>query len=411
MCETDKNPGTSWRTVSLVTSLRHLLARNQEADNTSQESRADALRAIASELTRRGIDADSLIRYGLCIEVFSPLLGAAILKNIIPKKDLGRILGLSPEDLEAWRDVLDIQASVAPAPGDDDFAGFVQVTIESFGPRVITWILYAPVDDLITLRPPQPAELEEALNFADPSAELIKEYRWVVDRFSETFVRDWSEHSLRQEYLWIQGRALPPCPPALMGDRLVTRSELEAEIARRAVLPPTEPSPLESVDSGGRLVIEMENHARLLLSEGRYREAAALFEFAEKRRPEDPSIHNDMGFCLIPVNSREALKHLNSAAALGYHPAAINTYNIMCCQFDGRDFHSLVGTAGKYWDTQLENRATPGTLWRWSSRDSWQLVNTKDARKAIATLAHQVCTTEGWKELEQLWFDRLEELA
>ena len=48
-----------------------------------------------------------------------------------------------------------------------------------------------------------------------------------------------------------------------------------------------------------------------LLKQGRYREAAAVFEFGVQQRPEDAEVRNNLGFCLIPVEPREALGHLD----------------------------------------------------------------------------------------------------
>src|SRR5271170_5821649 len=65
-------------TVSLIVALRGILQRGPLFAQVSPEARCEAFQAAAEELTRRGIDASSLVRYGMFREEASPLLAGLI---------------------------------------------------------------------------------------------------------------------------------------------------------------------------------------------------------------------------------------------------------------------------------------------------------------------------------------------
>lgn len=58
-----------------------------------------------------------------------------------------------------------------------------------------------------------------------------------------------------------------------------------------------------------------------LLRDMKFDEAAALFQFAVDESPFDPSALNNLGFCLMPIDPREARIALHRAAELATNPA------------------------------------------------------------------------------------------
>jgi tetratricopeptide (TPR) repeat protein len=224
---------------------------------------------------------------------------------------------------------------------------------------------------------------------------LREQYRWAVDHFAKTFYRDWNTESLHYELRWLDGDILAPCPDELMHDRKIPRNQITEEIARRVVYK------RGNVDPGESLADEMTRHAEKLLRQGRYREAAAVFEFGIQQRPENASVRNNLGFCLIPVEPREALSHLRSAANMGYEPSATNAYNQMCCYVAvGRSRAALNIADSEY--KKPEGKQTGAFLWR-SHEGQWDLFETESSFKEIAVFAAEIARTEGWKDQEDFW--------
>jgi hypothetical protein len=393
--------------------MRGIVARGPDFSDPDPSVRINAFRGLADELTRRGLDADSLVRYGMCPEVIAPVVGALALSSLVSIDEAAETVGISTEKLSDWAKILP-QPEITPVADGDSTEGFesgVTKAIVTISPVIVAWVCNATLDNIASLHAPDAEEVKEALDSPAPGSDLFEKYRWLVDRFSETFLRDWSTPSLHLEYRWIMGTELPPCEASLMDDRSVTLGELQAEISRRVVFPPQLPSLVQQVDAGGRLVIEMEGHARTLLGQGRYREAAALFEFAGKRRPGDPTVHNDLGFCLIPVNPEDALKHLQKAAELEYREPAINVYNQICCCVALHDWRMALQLASSYWDADRRNGVVRATVWRREADGAWSLFSTSDVRRLLAEFAYKVARSEGRKDEADLWRDRMNEIS
>ncbi|MBK0296893.1 hypothetical protein IAE22_33970, partial [Bacillus sp. S34] len=61
-----------------------------------------------------------------------------------------------------------------------------------------------------------------------------------------------------------------------------------------------------------QLLFQLQEQAIDFLTEQRYTEAAALFEFYLKQTPGDVLARNNLGFCLMPLRPEMALHHLES---------------------------------------------------------------------------------------------------
>jgi hypothetical protein len=181
-----------------------------------------------------------------------------------------------------------------------------------------------------------------------------------------------------------------------MRDRAVPREKIVEEIAQRAVYS------TNGVNEGTSLVTEMSGHARKLLKQERYREAAAVLEFGAQHRPKDPEVQNNFGFCLIPVDSRKALEHLKAAANMGYQPSATNSYNQMCCYVSIGRPRAALNIA----DSETR-KSSPGhrsaTLWRIVGEGKWELFDSDDSLESVAIFAVEIARNEGWNEEKEAW--------
>jgi hypothetical protein len=77
MLEAQDLPYSQRRPVSLITALREALLQG-ESVGPNKPSQAGTLRAVVDELTRKGFDGDSLVRYGLSPELATSVLGQVL---------------------------------------------------------------------------------------------------------------------------------------------------------------------------------------------------------------------------------------------------------------------------------------------------------------------------------------------
>ncbi|WP_444960890.1 tetratricopeptide repeat protein [Nocardiopsis sp. M1B1] len=358
----------------------------------------------ANELTRRGLDSASLIRYGMWRQISASVVGEIIAGRVFP------ILN-SPEnkqskiDNESWATALKIpntpsnwQGGATPFAEVEDY--IAKIVDKSF-PAVTRWIKSAPIHDIIELNPPSQIHPKTGWNEDIPDEEICNQYSWAVDRFSETFPRDWKESSLHLEYLWQAGEISPPCPESLMGERTVSQEILNAEIARRTVR--SAPQKDNSRTASVFRVSDMTRYARTLLKNNRNIEAASIFEFASKQNPSDPEAHNNLGFCLIPTDPQKALQHLEIASDLNYEVPATNTYNKACCYIALGRPRSALNCIEQFWPHIIESDPREASLWRVNSENEWELFESNDSTTSLIDLAIDVSSSEGWLEDVHHW--------
>lgn len=396
MLSDEGRPHSQRRTVSLVTALRGAIT--QDGGPSEDSSRIAWMRAIVDELTDRGLHGQSLIRLGMIPEIAGTILLDVALRrfgndasspdedpiDIPPQPRLGESTG------EAWD-------TLVPTPDRTDTDSGSGVTMEMFttvlveGARTIyPWIASAPLDTVLRLAPPTPAQLAAmAAETPVPEWDVLEDYRWVVDRFAITDLQDWAESSLHHEHRWLTGQQPAPCNAELMRDRQIPVAQLNAEIARRAVN--AVPQERRLREMAPTLAAKMQQRATVLLLEGRSREAAALFEFAVSQDPYDATALNNLGFCMVPTNPRQALAHLQKAYDLGYRPTAINIHNRALCHIlihEHRTALSLITESGGIPD---QGHAV---LWSWQDPDLTLNAGASCTRE-LALLAHQAATAVG----------------
>jgi hypothetical protein len=369
--------------------------------DANPDARVHAFEAASRELTRRGLDAESLVRYGMPNEIAAVIMGLLFMEELgLEDPDLARQRGV---DLEAWR------AALGPVPGlnrdnkEISAQRLHEIAVgyaRNYVPAIFSWIATAPLTSLVMLSPPEASQLVQPVLCVGGDKKLRERYAWLVDRFSTTSLRNWLTTSLQYEYRWQEGAEPPPCPEELMMERELERDELNAELARRSALSiGGDPDP-ESV-----LASELDSHARTLVKQGRHHEAAALFEFAVLRRPYDPEVRNNLGFCLIPENPGEAIKDLEAAAHMGYGPAAVNVYNRACCYLALGQPRVAMAVSEEYWAIKASN-PDGAMLWHWASDSDWTLASVDDANVALADLMMRVACSMGWQEDQRRWEER-----
>lgn len=405
LCEQDEAPH-EWRTVSLVTAVRALVAF--EGQTPDEAGRLGLLRSCLDTLTARGVDGDSLLRFGFLPELISPLIFRRVISPALSDKervDLDLTLAQRGVDVAGWESLL------GPAhPGvEGETGGVCNCCAKAVGDSyiltgamhqmapVFAWVFEASVDELLSLRPPSKDALELGMARRPPERSLFTTYRWLVDRFSTTNLRDWEDQSLHFEHQY-QGAAVPPpVPEPLMSDRAVAADELNAEIARRVVAPKQE----AREQYGSVLARQMQGKAEEFLGEGRRPEAAALFDFALSQQPDDPDALNNLAFCLLPDDPETALRHLRRSRSLGYVPLSINVYNeALALVAQGHARHALQ-VVEDHWGAICASPPTGGTLWQIDHTGAFALVHTADLRTALLTLCLDLARAQGGPAAER----------
>ena len=400
-------PASSWRTVSLVTALREFLIRDPDSVIPNAEQHCELLNLCSSELTARGLDANSLIRYGLFPEVIAGVIGPYIVRKVSAQDD--RSEGpptLSQTRAQEWDSLLDERLPEVDAQETFSRERLATDLTAALGGAVALigrWVQYAPLADVIALRPPSTEWLDQRpqLEF---DATMWAEYRWAVERFSVTSLQDWSLTSLHREYQWVRGETLAPCAEDLMLDRHVDTSALEGEIARRAVAPARDEQMPEVRAS---LAARMQSRQPDLLRARRFQSEAALFEFAVAENPNDAAARNNLGFCLLPHDADEAWPHLRESARLGYEPFVVNLYNRVLCLALLGDAEDALRLAEEEWGG-LRPDSSHATLWRFKDvlSDELTLVERVDPVRELAQLGAELATRRSDSERAAQWLAR-----
>lgn len=406
MCEDPNGSREKWRTTSLVLEITDVLQTRFRRDK-SHEAAARRFKLAADELTRRGVDADALARYGMLEELLGPLLIALLVTHVLAHTELEEELVAAKVDVEGWRALLRIEVTEAAVEREHMTALLEQAISRVLVPMLV-WGGRAPLSALLTLSVPSEEEFWAPITVEGADVELREKYRWLVERYTESYVNEWDKASLYLEYRYQRNLEPTWFPAAVLDDRRPPLSELEAEIAARAAglsQPATNEAPMVNFPVHG-----MTDHARSLLEAGRIRDAAALFEFAVHQWPTEPAAHNNLAFCLIPENPAQALVHLQQAQRLKYQPLSLLAYNRACCYVTLRQPRAALDTLTEYMASQPKTRwLGMATLWR-RAESGWRLVTDVELLPELVLLAASIASSEGWLSEERSWRDMLLEL-
>ncbi|MFC9250049.1 hypothetical protein [Amycolatopsis thailandensis] len=411
MLNDHERPFTSWRTVSLVTALRSALMRDTGSGSPEAHDQATYLRQITDELTARGLDGDSLVRFGLGPELASAVLGQAMpywlpALRVVPGPAAEHDPDPEPEPPwphpQTWESVLGplLEAEKGLTRDLDASRTNIEQVVGAVMSMAYPWALSAPLDDLLALKPPSVEQLRSARQEPRPDTSVLEEYRWIINRFAETHLSDWSTPSLHREHKWRAGHYPAPCPESLMPDRDIVDHDLNAEIARRAV--DAGPSTTHAGRPAGlnrTMLSKLSMRALDLLRIGRTRDAAALFEFALNESPHDAELLNNLGFCLIPDDPRAALSRLEEAIQRGYEHIAINLYNRALCRLLLGDLRGCIYMITEAWplgEGELASLWSPGP-------HGLKLAQPVDTQHELARLAHRAASTLGDLDAAEYW--------
>jgi len=298
---------SKWRMPSLMEGLKRELAWQSHQDRAGRRSRISDL---TGELRRRGIDVESLVRYG-----FATTIAVAIMIS----HTVARLMSDEPEsEFLASHGITPWLSLIGPPQTDQD--GDAEVDLEQIN-WIRHWVHSADLEDVFEWIPPSSLSPESPVTGVDSS--VLDKAKWLADRFTMTYLQSWHTSSLKLEWLYINGRRTAPCARGDMAARRVGELELARLLADNEM-----DGERRTVDPSGPPLVQL---ALQLIEDGRRDTAAAMFEAASALSPSNPEIFNNWAFCLIPDDPEKALSLLDDAAALGMEQATTVVANRLLC--------------------------------------------------------------------------------
>jgi hypothetical protein len=388
---------------TLVAALRSVVQR-PPLDRRQQEERLTQVQLLLDEIYSRGVDASSLLRHGMGEQLWQPLI---VLLIAAPREIWAETGG--PIDFGAWDRFLRLDSSGRPAVTVADDEGKLSMTISGngdFGLMLVAlrrWAAAAPIEEIVKLLPPADEFHQEVLK-EGPADEVTHSYRWLADRYGESDLEQWAFSSLQHEYRWRRGSWSPPFPATALEPADPDDMSLNEELARRAAGFP----PDSGDDSEGRLMSDMKSQALSFLSEGRFREAAALFEFYIRTDPQNHEAVNNLAFCLLPIAPENALYHLDSLSPVReFSYKAMLIYNqCLALKLLGRGGEAL-SRAEYYWQRERQPSPAAAFLWREEGENGdLELFRVDNVLQALALLASSIATGLGREDRAARWRQR-----
>ena len=380
LSESTKVPDANWHTSSLIQRLHSALLhppRNANGEHLLKRE-IDITNSLAY-LGHRGFDPSRLVRFGL-EHVLPTMVTLWVIDNHVRRATYER--DVTPAG--AWLGVFDRHAGEVTGNNTGQLLAAAQRS--GFLGWVQRWLQQAPLESVVSWNPMEAVSEEPITD--DGRA------RWMVDRFKETYLSNWSDASLHHEYLYLRGMREAPVPVVEMIRRSVTKTEVSQEIARRTVK-----------GEGSRLA-EVTTQSLTLLGEGRRREAAALFDAARILDPQDSLAHNNYGFCLTPDDPAEALRALGRAEELDSGPGAVNLINqaVALGRMDRRV--DALDAANR---AHVEAASRSEVAWLWKDLDSSDpIICEVDVLTYVCEFALDIASQVGDEGQVEQWRSRLQ---
>lgn len=397
---------SSWGAVPLLYAVKQILEtvpQARTADDSEQVSQC--LRT----LLERGFDVNGILCQGFAKTLTTRIVNE-ILISTLPVDDEEEISAdsnsssadrIHPDWIALRDELFDLGGGVYI--GDKKFvsgeggkwAELVVFTFITFGPAVEGWIRRVEPSDVLGWRVP---EVESLRVESEPVIDLrSKEAEWVVDRFTETYLRDWREDSLKLEWQLISGAARPPCPVEEMNYREVQSSEIAPILAEIAA------SPAERQSRNRQLVLP----AVKLLCQDQRESAAMLFQPFLDKDWDDGELYNNYAFCKLPDAPEEALTALEHAVEVGDERSVNLANRILALYWLGRPAAALE-LAGGIIDRWTDFSVEACHLWDYSSdRKATKLQEFDCAKCYIVELGYFIACSTGEDLVAKTWEARV----
>jgi hypothetical protein len=401
-------PLEDWRPSALLRELMDQTAPPIDSEGDDLAGRVNHVSALLDQLSDHGIDGERLLRSILVDTMATVVVAMTAAPLLLGSERTDPDLADVPNQIfDAWSALLLGERKTsgewferAQLEGEAWFKDHMRPILGNTR-RIASWMAGRSLPDLFAWRVPTPEEFSnvEESSFVSPSAEE----QWVFDRFMLTYLETWNFESLLLEWRYVHGTEVAPCRTEAMRARNVGSEQLAQVIATKAASGET------GRGSKNLTVARFVRPAIGHLQEGRYANAAAIFDACRIAAPSDAEAHNNYGFCLLPTNPQEALTALETAAELGLRYEPVNVANRMLALVRlGRPATALE-IASRFAATPAWSRPAFGFLWSWDG-ESPKLTEVKDIRLYVAAFALDVATKANDEAAIHSWKRRTAEL-
>lgn len=202
--------------------------------------------------------------------------------------------------------------------GEPDIAESLGVTMAKamqggFDDTLSNWVIKAPLPALVDWEYLAEDQLSAYPNH-DGDAEAAV---WIIQRFTQTYLSQWSDIALAHEYRYLQTGSAPGIDDDQLGLRVVSELLLLREMGQRTIAGHATSVRLDRVKS----------QAISRLCAGQQDEAAALFDAVRTLEPTNSEAHNNFAFCVLPDDPGLAIEALRRSESLETAPFPINRAN------------------------------------------------------------------------------------
>ncbi len=359
-----------------VTSLMRRL-EEQVSKIPLVNSRFDGVSECLRELDRRGLPAEPIFKQYIAAAVTI----SCLMVRLLPDKP--------PEMTDETYKLLGNILRAAKIPMEGRFKGDMRGLREF----VYGFICSVPFDLLLDSGIPNPA----TINFDDPvppqqSSVPDEKTRWIIDRFTKTYLHDWKWPSLRHEKLFMQNDLKSDVPVGVLHTRQVNLSDLNGELADRSITSSQSSERYEST------MIE-------ILKRGQIDATLDFCRAIKDAHPEDPLARNNYAFCLIPSDPEKALAELTKAHELLQSSNSLIEVNRVFALFRlGRYNDALDLAEGVYLESQVRHSNQPAFLWDMRSPAA-ELIDTETIPYLIE-LAKAAADQVGELERKAYWLSK-----
>jgi hypothetical protein len=269
------------------------------------------------------------------------------------------------------------------------------------------WVKIATQDELIAWRPPRdPNEVLTLASIEAVTKEEKETYRWLVDRFTKTYLNDWSKESLYLEWRYLHAELVAPCSPVEMRQRRIADSDVSKAIASRVAPEHKDRDSDEPLEAPMLSIDQLVSAAAEFLQAGRRSAAAALFEAAKRDNPDNPEVRNNYGFCILPDDPERGLQEIYAADELGFTPRCVNLANRMYGLFRLRRYASALEVAERLFGEDDHE----AWLWDWRKEPENTTIQCVNARSYGVQFALDIAQETGDSAQANLWATRADEL-
>lgn len=361
-------PPPRWRLAAILVELFEVATTPPSTDTYQAGKRQAYIDELIRLAEGRGLDFETHVLHTLRFDV-----GSAIFANL-PRSTSDNAPARCPDHMSSWSSWVGevLEASDPSQPTTAHGARH-----DPLLPATMHWAHTADAHALLAWTPPTlpPASAVSDASARKPDADG----RWIVTRFTKTYLEHWDPSSLCKEWLYLHGQHPPPCSPLEMGVREVPEPELAKEMADRLARQPSEHHG-HVPDLADSLVMP----AVRFLSEGRRVEAAALFEAAVSNNPDNPGALNNLGFCLLPDDPERALVLFEKAVSTGRNDKALTDANrILALAALGRHT-SAIDLATTFLQQHTNSPQRPSRSWL------WDIESILDDKKPILIECHEL---------------------